>query len=236
MTATMNQPSVQLPHDDMAEGYVLGCLLTDPKAYALVGRLLSEDCFYDPMRREVYKAIDSLGKEGKEVDIMLAAERLRQQKSQATALDLMNLSANVASSGHVEIHAARLRELCQRRRLWQVGQTLSLSVTSENMDVQQAQQKAVDGMAEAFGTTLADQTLGGSVEALRREMEENQRRGGRILGTQTGFPKIDQRGGLHKGDLVVVAGESSQGKTSFALSIVRNAIFRGRASPSTRWR
>ncbi len=227
MSAPVNTTSVLLPHDDMAETYVLACLLMDTKSYALVGRILSEDCFHDPTRREIYRAIDSLGKEGREVDMILVAERLQQQKSQATALDLMSIQENVSSTAHVETHALRLRELCMRRRLWQVGQNLSLAVTSEGMDVQEAQQKAVDGMAEAFGSTVADQTLGGTLEGLRQEIEENQKRGARILGTQTGFAKIDQRGGLHKGDLVVVAGESSQGKTSFALSIARNAIFRG---------
>ena len=225
--AQQSAQAVELPHDEYAESYVAGSLVVDPKAYALVGRLLSEDCFYDPIKREVFKAVDSLGKEGREPDFAMVNARLQQMKSQATALDLMNITGNVASAAHIEAHAARLRELSIRRRLWQVGQTLSLAAISQDMDVQQAQQKTVDGMAEAFGSTLADQTLGGSLEALRNEMEENQKRGGRILGTQTGFSRIDQRGGLHKGDLVIVAGESSQGKTSFALSIVRNAIFRG---------
>jgi replicative DNA helicase len=48
-----------------------------------------------------------------------------------------------------------------------------------------------------------------------------------LTGTPTGFSKLDAKGGLHPSDLVIVAGESSQGKTSFSNSIVLNAIQKG---------
>lgn len=219
-------PSVELPHDAQAESYVLGCLLLDPKAYALVGGGLSEDVFYDPLNREVYRAIDSLGKEGKEIDLMLVAERLMQQKSQATASDLMAMVQPVASTSHLEIHALRLHTLCQRRRLWQAGQRLSLMAVDYQEDVPNIQRQAMDGIISAAGRTSADATLGKAIEALKAEMEENAKNGGKPIGTMTGFKAIDEHGGLHRGDLVIIAGESSQGKTSFALSVVRNAIMR----------
>ena len=221
------QESSLLPHDDNAEGYVLGCLLMDAKAYSLVGRALTEDCFYNSMNREIYRAIDILGKDGKEIDFMLVGEQLARMKSSVDAGQLMSIMAPVSSTAHLEVHALRLVELGRRRKLWQVGQQLSLAVTSEMADVDVAQQKAIDGMAQAFGSDGGGKTLAEVLGDLQAEVEENQKRQGRILGTMTGFRKIDEKGGLHKGDLVIVAGESSQGKTSFALSIVRNAVFKG---------
>ncbi len=226
-TALQAAQSVTLPNDKQAEDYVLGCLLLDQKAYALVGRQLSADCFYSELNREIYRAIDSLGKEGKPIDLMLTAERLAQQKANATALDLMSVSQDVPSTSRLEIHVARLREMSQRRKLWDVGQRLALEATSPDKDIMQAQQMVIDGMAEAFGSESKDLTLGGAVESLRAEVEENQRRHGRALGTLTDFTRLDEKGGLQKGDLIIIAGESSQGKTSFALSMARNAIFRG---------
>lgn len=225
--APLPQESALLPHDDAAEGYVLGCLMLDTKAYPLVGRTLTEECFYNDLNREIYRAIEALGKEGKEVDIMLVAEELARQKAHADAGMLMTIMTQVSSTAHLEIHALRLVEMSRRRKLWQVGQRLSLAVTSEMADVDVAQQQAIDGMAQAFGNDSGNKTLADALGALQAEIDENQKRQGRILGTMTGFQKIDEKGGLHKGDLVIVAGESSQGKTSFALSIVRNAIFKG---------
>ena len=221
------QPAVDLPHDDMAEAYVLGCLLFDTKAYPLVCNILTDHSFYNPRNREIYRAIDNLGKEGKEIDFILVADKLAGMKSQITAADLMALTDRVASTSHLEMHAFLLAELYERRRLWEVGQRLAISVTAERQDVTIAKQQAIDGMLQSAIGERRDKTLANVFEELNIEIEENQKRGGRVLGTLTGFSKIDEKGGLHKGDLVIVAGESSQGKTSFAISIARNAILKG---------
>ena len=47
------------------------------------------------------------------------------------------------------------------------------------------------------------------------------------IGTHTGFEKLDEHGGFHDGDLVIIAAETSQGKTSFALSITKNILDNG---------
>ncbi len=224
---TTGQAAVDLPHDDMAEAYVLGCLLFDTKAYPLVCNILTDHSFYNPRNREIYRAIDSLGKEGKGIDFILVTDRLEKQKSQITAADLMELTDKVASTSHLEMHAFLLAELYERRRLWEIGQRLAISVTADRQDVVEARQQAIDGMLQSAVGKRRDKTLSNVFEELNAEIEENQKRGGKVLGTLTGFSKIDEKGGLHKGDLVVVAGESSQGKTSFAISIARNAILRG---------
>ena len=50
---------------------------------------------------------------------------------------------------------------------------------------------------------------------------------GCLTGTTTGFKNFDEKGGLQPGNLIIVAGETSQGKTSYALSVAYNAIQSG---------
>ena len=62
-----NQPLV---NDPKAEQYVIGSLLVDPTAYTLVSQYLDEDCFYDPMCRDIWKAVDNMGKQGMPIDVI----------------------------------------------------------------------------------------------------------------------------------------------------------------------
>ena len=103
-----NQPLV---NDIKAEQYVIGSLLIDPMAYTLVSQYLDEDCFYDPNCKGAWNAIDKLGKQGCPIDIISVSAELEKEKSSVTAMDLMNMSGQIASSAHIEYHAIRLQDL-----------------------------------------------------------------------------------------------------------------------------
>lgn len=215
--------------DPAAERYVLGSILLDSQSYYLAAGYLSEGCFYTPMHRDIFRAIHSLSGEGKQMDIVLVnAELARMGVTSVTMLDLMDIMAGVASSAHIEEHALRLRTLYRRRKLWEIAQRLSSESMDESKDIDRAQQKAIDGMLDASEETQKDVTICGALGELVQAVDENQRRGYRMTGTPTGFTKWDEKGGLQGGDLVVIAADSSMGKTSLALTMARNAVERGR--------
>lgn len=219
-----NQPLV---NDPKAEQYVIGSLLVDPTAYTLVSQYLDEDCFYDPMCRDIWKAVDNMGKQGMPIDVISISAELSKQKSNVTALDLMNISAQIASSAHVEYHAIRLQDLGRRRKLWVVGQQLSKVGLSEEILTADAHQEAIESIGGVFEKADGVFTLDDAMNSLNEIMVKNATVGGVTTGTKTGMERFDEKGGLQKSDLIIVAGETSQGKTSLALCMTRHAIENG---------
>lgn len=219
-----NQPLV---NDQKAEQYVIGSLLVDPTAYTLVSQYLDEDCFYDPMCRDIWKAVDNMGKQGMPIDVISVSAELSKQKSNVTALDLMNISAQIASSAHVEYHAIRLQDLGRRRKLWVVGQQLSRVGLSEEILTADAHQEAIESIGGVFEKADGVFTLNDAMNSLNEIMVKNATVGGFTTGTKTGMERFDEKGGLQKSDLIIVAGETSQGKTSLALCMTRHAIENG---------
>ena len=219
-----NQPLV---NDTKAEQYVIGSLLVDPTAYTLVSQYLDEDCFYDPMCRDIWKAVDNMGKQGMPIDVISVSAELNKQKSNVTALDLMNISAQIASSAHVEYHAIRLQDRGRRRKLWVVGQQLSKVGLSEEILTADAHQEAIESIGGVFEKADGVFTLNDAMNSLNEIMVKNATVGGVTTGTKTGMERFDEKGGLQKSDLIIVAGETSQGKTSLALCMTRHAIENG---------
>lgn len=219
-----NQPLV---NDPKAEQYVIGSLLVDPTAYTLVRQYIDEDCFYDPMCRDIWKAVDNMGKQGMPIDVISVSAELSKQKSNVTALDLMNISAQIASSAHVEYHAIRLQDLGRRRKLWVVGQQLSKVGLSEEILTADAHQEAIESIGGVFEKADGVFTLDDAMNSLNEIMVKNATVGGVTTGTKTGMERFDEKGGLQKSDLIIVAGETSQGKTSLALCMTRHAIENG---------
>lgn len=219
-----NQPLV---NDPKAEQYVIGSLLVDPTAYTLVSQYLDEDCFYDSMCRDIWKAVDNMGKQGMPIDVISVSAELSKQKSNVTALDLMNISAQIASSAHVEYHAIRLQDLGRRRKLWVVGQQLSKVGLSEEILTADAHQEAIESIGGVFEKADGVFTLNDAMNSLNEIMVKNATVGGVTTGTKTGMERFDEKGGLQKSDLIIVAGETSQGKTSLALCMTRHAIENG---------
>lgn len=216
-----------LINDLKAEEYVIGSLLIDPTAYMLVSQYLDEECFYDPKCRDTWKAIDTIGKLATPIDIISVSAELSKEKSAVTAMDLMDMSANVASSAHIEFHAIRLQDLGRRRKLWVVGQQLSKVALSEDIATADAHQEAIEGISNAFEKTAGVYTLSDAMKSLNEIMVRNATVGGVTTGTKTGMEKFDEKGGLQPSDLIIVAGETSQGKTSLALTMTRHAIESG---------
>lgn len=219
-----NQPLV---NDPKAEQYVIGSLLVDPTAYTLVSQYLDEDCFYDPMCRDIWKAVDNMGKQGMPIDVISVSAELSKQKSNVTALDLMNISAQIASSAHIEYHAIRLQDLGRRRKLWVVGQQLSKVGLSEEILTADAHQEAIESIGGVFEKADGVFTLNDAMNSLNEIMVKNATVGDVTTGTKTGMERFDEKGGLQKSDLIIVAGETSQGKTSLALCMTRHAIENG---------
>ena len=192
-----------------------------------VRELLSIDCFYHDKNKEVYKAIISVADSGEKIDLLSVAAELKKQNSTINAIELVEMGTSFTSFELLR-DCKRLRELDMRRKLWLVGMELSSSCTTETNDVGEVMQATKDKLEAVFcNIDTGVSTLRDIIKKLFETMSQNANTNGCLTGTTTGFKAFDEKGGLQPGNLIIVAGETSQGKTSYALSVAYNAIQSG---------
>lgn len=213
-----------LVNDYKEERYVIGCLLSFSNAYTIVFPYLDEDCFYDKKCQEVWKMIDSMSKKCIPVDLISVSAELLKRNSTISQIDLIEYSDSATTTVNLEYHAKRLKELSTRRKFWLIGQNLIKAGITEGVEISEIQQKTMDNFCNVLDKTDGFSTLTDALQSLNDIILRNASSDSIITGTKTGMTKFDEKGGLQKSDLIIVAGETSMGKTSLALSMTRNAI------------
>lgn len=213
-----------LVNDYKEERYVIGCLLSFSNAYTIVFPYLDEDCFYDKKCHEVWKMIDSMSKKCIPVDLISVSAELLKRNSTISQIDLIEYSDSATTTVNLEYHAKRLKELSTRRKFWLIGQNLIKAGITEGVEISEIQQKTMDNFCNVLDKTDGFSTLTDALQSLNDIILRNASSDSIITGTKTGMIKFDEKGGLQKSDLIIVAGETSMGKTSLALSMTRNAI------------
>lgn len=213
-----------LVNDYKEERYVIGCLLSFSNAYTIVFPYLDEDCFYNKKCQEVWKMIDSMSKKCIPVDLISVSAELLKRNSTISQIDLIEYSDSATTTVNLEYHAKRLKELSTRRKFWIIGQNLIKAGITEGVEISEIQQKTMDNFCHVLDKTDGFSTLTDALQSLNDIILRNASSDSIITGTKTGMTKFDEKGGLQKSDLIIVAGETSMGKTSLALSMTRNAI------------
>lgn len=211
-------------NDYNCECAVIGSLLGRSQRIAEVRDLLTDDCFYNARNRELYNALLELNDQEGTYDFVNLFALLRKHGSTFTPADILAYEEYMSINDPIE-YALRLRDLASRRRLWQLGHQLIMSCQGESeelADIQQHAQSVIENLyAKQRGcfTTLAE-----TYEEIHKQMMDNANHVQNNRGTLTGYEEIDRRGGLQPSDLIIIAGETSQGKTAFATSLALSAI------------
>lgn len=214
-----------LIHDSNEEAYVIGCLINSSSVFFEIRQYLSDDCFYNATYNELWRIIVDMQKNGTPIDIISITSELVKRNSKTTPTDIIAIVSRVATTVNVEYHAMRLKELAQRRKLWKIGTEVLQVGYDESKDVYSAFQCFNDELGQVFQNDNNVFTLDDALQSLRENISNNVSSQGSITGTKTGLKKFDKKGGLQKSDLIIIAGETSQGKTSLALTITQNALF-----------
>lgn len=210
-------------NDQACEKFVLGSIMTERDAFHKVSQILTEDCFYKPFHKAIYKAVAYLVSDGRRPDVITVKARLEAMGEAFDLMELMNISGFYTFD--VYQHAARLFDLSVRRKFYQIGQFLIANSISEAEDIVDVTNQANDQLAGLFSSSESGvATIKDALQGVYEQISRNLSQGGGLTGTPTGFERIDEKmGGLQKSDLIIIAAETSQGKTSLATSIVKNA-------------
>jgi replicative DNA helicase len=216
------------PHDLDAEAAVLSAVMLDRDALDRVLETLEPEHFYSEANRLILEACKSLSLEGQPIDVVTVGSWLRSREQLPRiggAAYLGQLVDATPAVANVVSHAKTVKEKWRIRRVIAVCQKYAaqgygdVGITQEFID--QAEQEIYD-----IARTPETSTVSPLKEVLTvafRQISAAAERGNRITGIPTHFVDIDKRtGGLHPGDLVIVAARPGMGKTSFCLNVAAN--------------
>lgn len=220
------------PSSVQAEQALLGGLMLDNTAWDKVAGLVSEADFYRPDHRLIFAAIYVLSDRRQPCDAVTICEYLESRGEVENAGGLAYLGALVRdtpSAANVADYARIVRDRALLRELAQVGNEIAASAfhtegRPSHELVDEAERRVLEiaqrGQRHGSGFVLLRDTLGATIDRLDLLHQS----GGSITGVSTGFGKFDDMtAGLQKGDLVIIAGRPSMGKTTLALNIAEHA-------------
>ncbi len=227
-TQQASSPMLQ-PHSREAEEAVVGSVLINPEAFYDVADFLRPEDFYLHRLRFVWDAFIRLNEQRIPIDLLTVQEDLETHGQLAEIggpAFLTTLVNNVPTSIHAEAYGHIIEESAVRRRLLEAANQIAKTAYKEDLSLEAAideSEKAVFGVSENRAS--------GDLESIRSviseyydQVEERSRRSDEILGVPTGFIDLDRLlGGLQPSDLLIIAGRPGQGKTSFLMSLAKNA-------------
>ncbi len=231
----MNAPAeLRLPpHSIEAEQSVLGGLLLSNAAWDRISSLLTAEDFYRDEHRHIFRALQGILDRGQPADAVTVAEALdtagESDRTGGLAY-LGELAANTPSAANIRRYAEIVRERAMRRRLVEAAVEIE-ALAHGGGDVVEAIDQAqglLAPLADAGARGTGPRNLRDVLSDAITQIHDAFQRGGKFLGLATGFADLDARlGGMHPGDLIIVAGRPSMGKSTIALNIAENVAVDG---------
>jgi replicative DNA helicase len=220
------------PHSIEAEQSVLGGLMLDNEAWMVIGDKLSETDFYRQDHRLIFRAIAYLASQQKPLDVITLSEWLKENRSLEDAGGLAYLATmakDTPSAANIAAYADIVREKSILRQLISVGTEIAdAGYNTEGRDsrelLDQAERKVFEIAEQGSRNTKSFRDLKSLMKATLENIEILSKLNSTITGVSTGYTDLDEMtSGLQKGDLVIVAGRPSMGKTTFSMNIAEYA-------------
>ena len=212
------------PFDREAEMGVLGSVLLLPTICDEIASLKATD-FFDDANRIIYETLRDMHDSGEKIDITLLVSKLRsndQYDAIGGAPYLAKLSGSVPNAAHAEFYADIVAEKAVYRRLIESSTEILRDAYEQSSSakelVAQAEQKVfaiMDGRSAQKVHTMSD-VLHQAMDRMEARLRDEYVDGG----AETGLTDFDEMtGGLHNGELIILAARPSMGKTALAMNI-----------------
>ena len=221
-------PVRTMPESLAAEAAVLGSMLIDPECISDVIELIERDALYRIEHRHIFEALISLYEKNKGVgiDAVLLRDELARRNTleDAGGVDyIARILDSVPSSANVSYYAGVVKDKMLLRELISTAGAILEKAYDQTGDPGE-----VLDDAESRMFAITDKNVSAGASALKDlvvrsfELIEG-RQGAHVTGLDTGFYELnDMTCGLQKGEMVIVAGRPSMGKTSLALNIAEH--------------
>ncbi len=222
------------PCDVSAEIAVLGSILLMPDVCDDLVMILKPDDFYDDANRKLYGHMTGMVDLGQKIDVTLLVNRLKSAddyEAVGGSAYLAKLANSVPNAAHAVYYAEIVRSKATFRKLIEAGTSILRDAYDEAYDAKellsQAEQRVFqiqDDRSSQSADSIGD-LLTSAMERIDARMKGTHSAGG----VDTHFSEYDaMSGGLHNGELVILAARPSMGKTAFALNVAENVTLLGR--------
>jgi replicative DNA helicase len=215
-----------MPESLEAEAAVLGSMMLDRECIGHLVQMISAESFYRPEHQVMFDALVSLYEKNNQIDLVLLRDELKKRKQlKATGgvEYLIKVAESVPSTANAEYYGRIVKEKSLLRELIQA----STETLADAYDPSGETSKKLD-MAEQRVFAVTEKKITGEAVALKTLLMEafdniESRGGVHVTGLATGYTELDELlCGLQKGEMIVVAGRPSMGKTSFALNVAEH--------------
>ena len=208
-----------------AEQAVLGAVLLDSRVWPEVETSVQATDFHLPLHREIFTAISGLFLDDQAVDVVTLWDVLRRKgHSQETLKYLNSMCQNTPSAANVLSYAKTVGNNRLRRDVEQLGQAFITHAEQSKDTTELLEYVTREAMALVASSPEQHEvrSIGAVLPSLMDVLDQRLEAGG-ILGVATGYSELDESlSGLQGGDLVILAGRPSMGKTTLAVNIAEN--------------
>ncbi len=232
--AGYDQVTARVPPQSIeAEQSVLGAILLDKEALLKVLEIITPEDFYREAHRKIFLAMTELFERGEEIDIISLKEHLQMKKeldSVGGASYLSSLVAAVPTAANVKHHAKIIREKALMRGLIRAATEVIEMVYDEGMPADEMVDRAEKTIFEISDkrTTTTFSSMKDVIKDSFQMIEDLYDSKKAITGVPSGFRDLDElTTGFQPGDLIIVGGRPSMGKTTFALNIAQHVAVEG---------
>ena len=220
----------ELPNNIEAEQSVIGTILVSNEIFDEINTIISSKNFYDPMHQKIFGAIENLIYKGMLANPITLKNYFENEKDDLNVPDYLVKVTKFSTSSRQAIEYSRIiYDMFVRRELIKISEGTIDSAKLKDLNISgkniiENSEKLLFDLAEkgSFNSSLVkfDEALKFTIEMATNAYKNEEG----IVGVPTGLTDIDDRlGGLHKSDLIIIAGRPSMGKTALATNIAFNA-------------
>ncbi len=219
------------PHSIEAEQSVLGGLLLNNEAWDRIGDMVADIDFYRDDHRKIYRHISKLIEHNKPADALTVAESMQlagELQNIGGMSYLQNLLAGTPSAANIRLYAEIVRERSIMRALARAGEEIADSSYAPNgrearQLLDEAEKKVFDIAEMGRKNSQGFQSMETLLSEVMTRLDELSKNPSSVVGKETGFVDLDNMtSGMQDGDLVIVAGRPSMGKTAFSLNLAEH--------------
>ncbi len=220
----------ELPNNIEAEQAVIGSILVTNEIFDEINTIISNSNFYDPMHQKIFDAIESLIYKGMLANPITLKNYFKDEKDDLNVPEYLVKITKFSTSTRQAIEYSKIiYDMFVRRELIKISeQTIDSAkindLETNGQNIIENSEKLLFDLAEkgSFNSALIkfDDAIRQTIEMASAAYKNEEG----IVGVPTGLRDLDDKlGGLHKSDLIIIAGRPSMGKTSLATNIAFNA-------------